>query len=88
MAKRKKSFQKNYSREAFSFIMIALGIILILAIVSYDRADDPNLQIDNNSIQIKNWIGPAGAAVAAPLMNYTLGYPILFLPIITIINTI
>jgi S-DNA-T family DNA segregation ATPase FtsK/SpoIIIE len=85
MAKRKKTIQKNYSREATSFILIALGIILILAIVSYDRADDPNLQIDNNSIQIKNWIGPAGAAVAAPLMNYTLGYPILFLPVIIIL---
>jgi S-DNA-T family DNA segregation ATPase FtsK/SpoIIIE len=84
MAKRKKSFQKNYSKEASSFILIALGIILILAIVSYDRADDPKLQIDNNSIQIKNWIGPAGAAIAAPLMNFTLGYPILFLPIIII----
>jgi len=85
MAKRKKSLQKNYTREATSFILIALGIILMLAIFSYDRADDPNLKIDNNSIQIKNWIGPAGAAIAAPLMNYTLGYPILFLPIIIII---
>ncbi|MCK4559675.1 MAG: DNA translocase FtsK 4TM domain-containing protein [Calditrichia bacterium] len=85
MARRKKSFQKNYAREASSFIMIALGIILMLAILSYDRADDPNLKIDNNSIQIKNFIGPAGAAIAAPLMNYTLGYPILFLPIIIIL---
>lgn len=85
MARRKKSFKKNYTREASSFIMIALGIILMLAILSYDRADDPNLKIDNNSIQIKNFIGPAGAAIAAPLMNYTLGYPILFLPIIIIL---
>ena len=85
MAKRKKSLQKNYTKEATSFILIALGIILMLAIFSYDRADDPNLKIDNNSIQIKNWIGPAGAAIAAPLMNYTLGYPILFLPLIIII---
>ncbi len=85
MARRKRSFQKNYTREASSFILIALGIILMLAIISYDRADDPNLKIDNNSIQIKNWIGPAGAAIAAPLMNYTLGYPILFLPIIFIL---
>lgn len=85
MARRKRSFQKNYTREASSFILIALGIILMLAVISYDRADDPNLKIDNNSIQIKNWIGPAGAAIAAPLMNYTLGYPILFLPIIIIL---
>ncbi len=85
MAKQKKSFQKNYTREASSFILIALGIILMLAVLSYDRADDPNLKIDNNSIQIKNWIGPAGAAIAAPLMNYTLGYPILFLPIVIIL---
>ena len=85
MGKKRNSAQKNYSREAISFIMIALGIILLLSVLSYDRADDPNLKIAENSIKIRNLIGPAGAAVADPLMKYTLGYPILFLPILIII---
>jgi len=82
MANKRKNDQKNYTREAVSFILIALAIILFLSIISYDRADDPNLKIDKNSIEINNLIGPAGAAVADPLMKYTLGYPILFLPVL------
>ena len=58
MAKRRKSQQKSYIREASSFILIALGVILILAILSYDRADDPNLRIENNSIQLVNKFTP------------------------------
>ena len=85
MARTRKSLQKNYIKEASSFILIALGILLTLSILSYDRADDPNLKIDKNSIEIKNWIGPAGAAIADPLIKYTLGYPIIFLPIIIIL---
>ncbi len=85
MAHKRKAAQKTYSQEATSFILIALGVILLLAIFSYDRRDDPNLKIENNSIQIKNWIGPAGAAIADPLIKYTFGYPILVLPIIIIL---
>ncbi len=85
MAKKRAQNQKNYTREATSFILIALGIILMLAIISYDRADDHNLNIDKNSIQINNWIGPAGAAIADPLMKYTLGYPILALAIVILL---
>ena len=51
MANKRKNDQKNYTREAVSFILIALAIILFLSIISYDRADDPNLKIDKNSIE-------------------------------------
>jgi S-DNA-T family DNA segregation ATPase FtsK/SpoIIIE len=61
---------------------MGLGVILFLAIVSYSRLDNPNLDIVNNSIKIKNWLGPLGAAIAAPIMNYTLGYPIVIIPIL------
>jgi len=84
MKKKRATPPKNYSREAASIIFIGLGIILILAIISYDRTDNPGLEIENNSIHIKNWLGPLGAAIADPLMNYTLGYPILILPILII----
>ena len=83
MKKKRKPTPKNYSREALSIIFIGLGIILFLAVISYNPDDNPNLEIVNNSIQIKNWLGPLGAAIAKPLMDYTLGYPILILPMIT-----
>ncbi len=85
MKKKRKTTPKNYTREAVGIIFIGLGVILMLAILSYDRQDNPNLEIANNSIQIKNWLGPLGAAIADPFMNYTLGYPILVLPLIIII---
>jgi len=88
MKKRTRQADKNYTREALSIIFIGLGIILILAIVSYDRTDNPNLDILNNSIKIKNWLGPLGAAIADPLMNFTLGYPILVLPILIIFTAV
>ncbi len=88
MKKRTRQTDKNYTREALSIIFIGLGIILILAIVSYDRTDNPNLDILNNSIKIKNWLGPLGAAIADPLMNFTLGYPILVLPILIIFTAV
>jgi len=75
---------KNYNREAISVILIGIGLILLLAILSYSRMDNPNLDIDNNSITIKNWLGPLGAALASPLMNLTLGYPIIVLPVLII----
>ena len=84
MKKTRKQPSKNYSREAASVVFIGLGIILLLAILSYDRTDNPGLEIENNAIQITNWLGPLGAAIADPLLNYTLGYPILILPILII----
>ena len=84
MKKRSRTEDRNYTREALSIIFVGLGIILILAIVSYDRTDNPNLEILNNSIGIRNWLGPLGAALADPLMNFTLGYPILVLPVLII----
>jgi S-DNA-T family DNA segregation ATPase FtsK/SpoIIIE len=85
MNKKRRNSSKNYSREAISVILIGLGIILLLAILSYDRTDNPNLNISDNSIGIKNWLGPLGAAIADPLMDYTLGYPIVILPLLIIL---
>ncbi len=84
MKKKRKTAPQNYTREAAGIIFIGLGIILLLAVLSYDPQDNPNLEIPNNSIQIKNWLGPLGAAIADPLMNYTLGYPVLILPLLII----
>jgi len=86
MAKRnKKEMSQTRRNEAFGVILFGLGVFLLLSLLTYNQADNPNLEIDNNSIKIKNLLGPTGAAIAQPLMNYTLGYPIIVLPIIIIL---
>jgi S-DNA-T family DNA segregation ATPase FtsK/SpoIIIE len=85
MAKKQvKKEAKNYNREALSVVLICIGAILLFAIISYSRLDNPSLDIKNNSIGIKNWMGRLGAALAAPLINYTLGYPIIIVPALII----
>jgi DNA segregation ATPase FtsK/SpoIIIE, S-DNA-T family len=86
MAQRnKKQMSPARKNEAFGVILIGLGVFLLFSLVTYNQADNPNLVIDNNSIEIKNLLGPTGAAIAQPLMNYTLGYPIIVLPIIILV---
>jgi S-DNA-T family DNA segregation ATPase FtsK/SpoIIIE len=85
MAKRQvKKEAKNYNREALSIILICIGAIVLFAVISYSRLDNPSLDIENNSIGIKNWMGRLGAALASVLMNYTLGYPIMVIPALII----
>ena len=86
MTKRnKKQMSQTRKNEAFGVILIGLGVFLLLSLITYHQTDNPNLEIDNNSIEIKNLLGPTGAAIAQPLMNYTLGYPIVVLPLIILI---
>jgi len=86
MSKRnKKQMSQTRKNEAFGVILIGLGVFLLLSLITYHQTDNPNLEIDNNSIEIKNLLGPTGAAIAQPLMNYTLGYPIIVLPLIILI---
>ena len=88
MKKRKKNTGKNYSTEAVSILIICFGLFLLLSLISYDRTDNPDLQISNNSIEIKNLFGRFGAAVADPLIKFTLGFPIIVLPVLIIFSGI
>ena len=54
MARKKKSEKNNYyTNIAISILLMALGIFLLLTIISYDRTDNPDLQVKNNSIKVK-----------------------------------
>lgn len=81
----KKQTTSTRKNEAIGVILIGFGLILLLSILSFSQTDNPQLKIENNSIKIKNLLGPTGAAIAQPLMNYTLGYPIIVLPVIIIL---
>ncbi len=64
--------------------MLLLGIsaLLFLAVVSFNINDPVNLDITGDGIPIKNWLGPLGAAVSHFLIQWTLGYPIIVLPVL------
>jgi len=63
MAARKKKAVRTGWREAWGFLLIACGILLLLSVLSYQPADISVLQTRPNSPAM-NFIGPAGAWTA------------------------
>jgi S-DNA-T family DNA segregation ATPase FtsK/SpoIIIE len=86
MKKRKKTTGTKYGTQAASILLICFGLFLFLSLISYNRTDNPDLELTANSIEIKNLFGRFGAAVADPLIKYTLGFPILVLPLLIIFS--
>ncbi len=76
---------KNIKREVYGLILISLGLLLALALISYHTSDPDHILERGNIVTAQNWMGPFGAIVANWLFQYTLGYPILFIPIILIV---
>lgn len=69
-------------REITAILFIAVGILLGLSLLSYHQSDPLGFQDKNNLYHIKNWLGPFGATIAAPIFQWTLGYPSLVFPVI------
>ncbi|MFZ0390609.1 MAG: DNA translocase FtsK 4TM domain-containing protein, partial [Calditrichia bacterium] len=67
-------------REVAGLLLLALGLVLFLSIISYRQSDPVGILQENNHYQVQNWLGQFGATVAAPLFQWTLGYPVLVLP--------
>jgi len=72
--------------EISGLVLIAIGLILGLAVLSYHQSDPVGLLEEGNIYNVQNWLGLFGATIAAPLFQWTLGYPILFLPVLIIIT--
>lgn len=70
--------------EISGLILVAMGIIIGLSLLSYNQSDPVGILAENNIYQVKNWLGVFGATIAAPLFQWTLGYPILVIPTIVI----
>ncbi len=71
--------------EVYGLILIAVGILLALALLSYHPGDPTGFLDENNIYKVKNWLGIFGATIAAPIFQWTLGYPILILPLFIIL---
>ncbi|HES58827.1 MAG TPA: hypothetical protein ENO18_00220, partial [Caldithrix sp.] len=82
MAKHKTKKITNHKKQAWGVLLLGIALLLFLAIISYNVNDSDTLNVNNNQISVKNWLGPVGAVVSSKLMQWTLGYPILVLPLI------
>jgi len=85
MAKRKtKKNKKNkpQQRQALGVLLLGLGVLLFLALISFNPNDPAQLSIGQGNLDVHNWLGPLGASLSYSLMQWTLGYPIIVLPIL------
>ncbi len=86
MAKKKQTKTKSGTKgQAWGVFLLGLGLLLLIAIATFNVNDPVNLNVQQNPLEVKNWLGPLGAAVSYMLMQWTLGYPILVLPALLIL---
>ncbi len=67
-------------RESAFWICLAVALVLVAALVSYDP-DDPGFSHAGGFGAVSNWVGPTGAWVA-DLLLFLLGYPAYLFPIL------
>ena len=81
MAKRKQKKVNPHQRQAWGTFLLAVAILLFFALASFDVNDPVNLEA-GGGVMVSNWLGLFGASLSYYLMQWTLGYPILVLPIL------
>jgi len=92
--------QYNRHIKVLSVLMIVFAILILLALVSYTQRDEANTQITIGDIlallkgreeavaraqTTSNWLGLLGAVISNFLLNHTIGYIVLIIPVIAII---
>ncbi len=75
---RKKSANSK-KREVIGVLLLVLGLLILLSLLSYHAQDWPN---SNSRQMAHNWMGLVGAAIAHYLILFTIGFPVVVLPIL------
>ncbi|GBE27419.1 DNA translocase SpoIIIE [bacterium BMS3Bbin03] len=75
---RKKSFG-NKKKEISGILLLVLGVLIFLSLIFYSVQDWPN---GSSPQPVHNLMGLAGAYVAHYLLIYTIGFPIIVLPVL------
>jgi S-DNA-T family DNA segregation ATPase FtsK/SpoIIIE len=75
----------NIKTEVIGLLLISIGILLFLAIYSYDQTDPVGKLGENNPKEINNYLGIVGASLSSPVFQATFGYPSIVFPIILLI---
>ncbi|MBD3225527.1 MAG: DNA translocase FtsK [Caldithrix sp.] len=88
MAKRKPKKKNTPRKQAWGIFVLGISLLLFLAIATFNVNDPVSLNVEDNPINVSNWLGPLGANIAYFLMQYTLGYPNIVLPVILFLYAI
>jgi len=72
----------NRRQEIFGILLIALGLLILLSLVSYNSIEEPTI---SKNIAIQNWMGIVGVCIAHYLIKYTVGVAVLILPVLMLI---
>lgn len=72
----------NRRQEIVGILLIALGVLIILSLVSYNSVEEPTI---SRNIAIQNWMGIVGIYISHYLIKYTIGVAVLILPILMLV---
>jgi S-DNA-T family DNA segregation ATPase FtsK/SpoIIIE len=81
MAKRNTKNNVSYGKQARGVLLLGIALLLFIAIASFDVNDPIQIAAGSPRVGTHNLLGPIGASLSYYLMQYTFGYPILFLPV-------
>ncbi len=79
---KKKKQRNKHKQQGWGFLLLGFAVILFLSIISFDVRDPVTLVGAVHQAPVHNWFGRIGAVMAYYLMQWTLGYPIVILPVI------
>lgn len=79
----KKPF--DLKSEVLGLVLVAFGILLFLALISYHQTDPVGKLPPENQYPIQNLLGIAGAWISALVFQWSFGYPALVFPLVLII---
>lgn len=81
MANKKNKKKSHPKRQAWGVLLLGVAVLLFVAVASFDINDPAQLNVPGG-VSVHNWLGPLGASIAHLLMQWTLGYPVLVLPLL------
>ena len=82
MSKSKSKKAINQKRQAWGILFLGISLLLFLAIVTFNVNDPSSLSVSSQGVKVRNWLGPFGSWISYILMQWTLGYPIVVLPLL------
>ncbi len=82
MKARRRQAVPRYREEIFGILLMTFGALLLLSLLTYHPAEQPgNVRLG----EIKNWLGLAGVYLSYGLVNFSIGYAALIVPVLIIL---
>jgi len=84
--KPKNTKDSKITREVIGLIVFSLGVLLLLAILTYHQSDPTfGATTKGNNYEAKNFLGIIGAWIAGPIFTNTFGYAALIFPVLLMV---